>query len=117
MDTLAGEFLDPENPTSGICFQVTPRVVNAVDVLHGGAMATALELAAYLALLPTLREDENAVTHAFSASYLSAAETGATAVASGSLHRRGRRLAFVSYTLRVGYPLVAQAQVTKSILS
>jgi uncharacterized protein (TIGR00369 family) len=94
-----------------------PNSLNAVDALHGGVIATVLDVAAYLAVLPQLSAIEEAVTIAFSASYLAAAGADQALRATGSFIRRTRHLAFATAELRSeGQPL-ALATVTKAIRS
>ena len=93
-----------------------PNVLNAADALHGGVIATVLDLAAYLAVLPALSGDEEAVTHGFTASYLAVASPGESLRACGTVLRRSRRLAFLQSELRSDDALLAVATVTKSIV-
>jgi uncharacterized protein (TIGR00369 family) len=109
--------VDDRDPAAGIKFAQSAETLNAVDALHGGAIATVLDVAAYLALLPQLADDEEAVTHMVSLSYLARPEAGAQLKATGEVLRRGRRLAFVSAALRSGDRLLATASVTKSIFA
>lgn len=90
--------------------------LNGVGTLHAGAISMLLEVAAYLAVITHLEEDEQAVTHASSVCYLAAARAGEHLHASGTLLRRTRRLAFLSAELRGAQTLIATASVTKSIL-
>lgn len=92
------------------------QVENAAGALHGGVISSVLDLAAYLATLPHLRDDEEAVTHALNISYLAAAPPGAGLRADGALLRRGRRIAFARGELRADGQLVAVGNVTKSIV-
>lgn len=93
----------------------SPDVLNAVDTLHGGVIATVLEVAAYLAVVPHLSPEEEAVTIAFAASYIAGAPAGEQLRASGSLIRRTRGLAFLGAELRSDSGLLACANVTKAI--
>jgi uncharacterized protein (TIGR00369 family) len=90
-------------------------LLNAVDGLHGGVIATVLEVAAYLAVVPHLSTEEEAVTIAFAASYVAGAPSGEQLRASGTLIRRTRALAFVGAELRSDSGLLACANVTKAI--
>jgi uncharacterized protein (TIGR00369 family) len=114
---LGAEPADAEDPTSGINIEVTPDNVNAVNAFHGGAIATVLDVAAYLALLPELGENEEAITHALFVNYLSAGAIGDCPRATARVVRKGRRIAFVASELRAGERLIATAQVTKSVLA
>ncbi len=91
--------------------------LNAVDALHGGVVATVLDVAAYLAVLPQLTPAEEAVTIAFSASYLAAAGADEPLRATGGYIRRTRHLAFATAELRSEDRLLALATVTKAVRS
>jgi uncharacterized protein (TIGR00369 family) len=113
---LGAQAENPRDPTAGLSLVITEHALNAASVLHGGVIATMLDLAAYLTVLPTLGRSEQAVTHAFSASYLAAATPGERVVARGALLRRTRQLAFVSVSMTTADRLLAVASVTKSIV-
>jgi uncharacterized protein (TIGR00369 family) len=102
---LGASLVDGDGPAWLLGLTLTPNVLNAVDALHGGAIATVLEVAAYLAVLPHLEQDEEAITHGFSASYLAPVPSGSDLCAAGSLLRRTRRLAFLSAGLHSGWSL------------
>lgn len=97
--------------------RLTPSLnaLNAVDALHGGVIATVLDVAAYLAVAPQLSTGEEAVTIAFAASYLAAAQPDEQLLARGCFIRRTRQLAFASAELRGESTLLAIANVTKAI--
>lgn len=114
---LGVSAVNDHDPAAGIEFAQSPAALNAVDALHGGAIATVLDVAAYLALLPQLADEEEAVTHMVSLSYLARPEAGAQLQATGEVLRRGRRLAFVAAALNCGDRLLATASVTKSIFA
>jgi uncharacterized protein (TIGR00369 family) len=114
---LGVSAVDDRDPAAGIELAQTPKALNAVDALHGGAIATVLDVAAYLALLPQLADEEEAVTHMVSLSYLARPEAGAQLKATGEVLRRGRRLAFVTAALNSDDRLLATASVTKSIFA
>jgi uncharacterized protein (TIGR00369 family) len=107
--------VDPSDPRAGVSIPPTPNAMNAVDALHAGVISTVLEIAAYLALLPDLSDDEEAVSHGLSISYIGRADGDGPLIASGQVLRRTRRLAFVTAELRQDERVLAAAQVTKSI--
>lgn len=113
---LGAEFVDAETPAAGISLLVGKQSVNAIDYLHGGAISTVLDVAAYLSLIPELGDDEEAVTHNLFVTYLAAVKGSTELTATGTVIRRSRRLAFVSAELGDPPRLVATAQVTKSIV-
>jgi uncharacterized protein (TIGR00369 family) len=108
-------LLDETEPARGVGFTVTPNALNAAGWLHAGVIATVLEAAAYLAMIEALAPDEDAITHAFAASYLAAVGPGEQLQAGAELLRRGGHLAFVSAELRSRERLIAMASVTKSL--
>jgi uncharacterized protein (TIGR00369 family) len=104
-----------QDPRSGVSLTPAANVMNAVDLPHAGAMSTILEIAAYLALLPDLSPDEEAVSHALFASYVARAKGAAPLIARGQVVRRTGRLAFMTAEItQEGRPL-ATAHVTKTI--
>jgi uncharacterized protein (TIGR00369 family) len=113
---LQARLIDDDDPRAGTAVTVDEQGLNAVNSLHAGAIATLLEVTAYLALLPDLASDEEAATHAFSASYLRAGHRGDDLRCTATVTHRSRRLAFVSAQLSRDDDLLATATVTKSIL-
>ena len=114
---LGAEPIDQADPASGLRLEVGANALNAAGVVHGGTYATLLDLAAYLAVLPALEPDEQAVTHALSTSYLRGCPSGSTLFIRGELLRRMRRIAHTSARIsRADGDIVATASVTKSII-
>lgn len=107
--------IDPRDPRAGVSLVPTANVMNAVAVPHAGAVSTILEIAAYLALLPSLSPGEEAVSHALFVSYIARAEGATPLLARGQLVRRTRRLAFVTAELNQDGRVLATANVTKSV--
>jgi uncharacterized protein (TIGR00369 family) len=112
---LGASLLDRSDGYWSIGLTSGTNVLNAVDALHGGVIATVLDVAAYLAVVPHLSTDEEAITIAFSASYLAGARPNEQLHATGSLIRRTRTLAFATAELRGEGSLLALASVTKTI--
>ena len=113
---LGVALLDPAKPAQGICFSVEEVALNNAAVLHGGIVPALLDVACYLALLPELRDDENAVTHDVSASLIRAVPRGAQVQVRGSVVRRGRSIAFLRAEAIVDGTVVAAGQVTKTLI-
>jgi uncharacterized protein (TIGR00369 family) len=112
---LEARLLGEGDEAGTISVVVNEKSLNAVGALHGGAIATLLDVGAYLAVVPHLAPAEEAITHAFAASYLAPAQPGESLRACGRLLRRTGRLAFVVAELRSESVLLAAANVTKSI--
>ena len=112
---LKASLVDRVDGCWSIGLPPSDNVLNAVDALHGGVIATILDVAAYLATVPHLSAEEEAVTIAFAASYMAGAPSGEQLRASGSLIRRTRGLAFAAAELRCDSGLLAFATVTKAI--
>ena len=109
--------IDVTDATRGLELPPSSNALNAVGGWHAGALATALEVAAYLALVRDLAPNEEAITHAFTASYVAPIPPNATLEATGEVVRRGRSIAFVTSKLQADHLTVAIANVTKSIRS
>lgn len=114
---LGVQLADPADPGAGIAFPVVEPVLNDVGVLHGGVITALLDVASYLALLPSLAAQERAVTHDLSVSLVRSVPAGARVVVAGAVVRRGRRVAFLRAEARVDGDVVATAQVTKTLLT
>ena len=108
---------EPGRPESGITFRVTEAVVNNSRMLHGGLVATALDVAAAYAIFPTLQDEEVVLTSSLAISYLRPAPIGSELVARAMILRRGRDSAFLRSEVWLGDRLVATAQVVKSVVS
>ncbi|MEJ2869373.1 hotdog domain-containing protein [Actinomycetospora sp. OC33-EN08] len=117
-DALRVEFVDPTDPLAGVALEVAGVAMTPAATLHAAALAAALELAGYLAVLPTLTTAEHAVTHQISTQYLRAATAGQRVRVDAELARRTRSLAFVGVTARREHDgvVVAQGQITKSVV-
>lgn len=116
-DALGVELLDPADPLAGVAFDVAGIAVTPAATLHASALAAALELAGYLAVLPTLTVAEHAVTHQISTQYMRAARVGERVRVRGTLLRRGRALAFVTVVAEGAGGVVAHSQITKSVVA
>ncbi|WP_329240132.1 hypothetical protein OG417_39445 [Actinoallomurus sp. NBC_01490] len=114
--SLGARLLDPAAPAAGAWFVVDGLASNGRGALHAAALGTMLELAAYLALLPSLSVSEDAVTHAIATQLVAAAKDGDRVEVRGQVDRRTRRLAFLSVVATADDRTIARAQLTKSIL-
>jgi uncharacterized protein (TIGR00369 family) len=118
---LGAELVDSADPTAGVRFPVSGLAITPAGTLHAAALAAVVELAGYLAVLPTLESTEHAVTHAISTQYLRAARAGDWVYVVGTLTKRTRTLAFVSVAAVLEGAgqerLVAHSQLTKSIVA
>lgn len=113
---LGVELLDPHDPAAGIAFPVAEPAQNNVGVLHGGVVTALLDVASYLAVLPTLGEDEHAVTHALSVQLVRPVAAGRRVELRGAVVRRGRAVAFLQAEASSGGTVVATASVTKTVV-
>ncbi|MCA0143771.1 PaaI family thioesterase [Blastococcus sp. LR1] len=113
---LGVELRDEQDPASGIRFQVGTASENPAQLLHGGVVYALLDVASFLALMPTLGPGEHAVTHDVAASLLRPVSSGATVDIVGTVLRRGRAVAFLRAEATVDGVLVATGQVTKTVI-
>jgi acyl-coenzyme A thioesterase PaaI-like protein len=113
---IGAQLIDSGDPTAGAWFVVDGLAGNGVGGLHAAALGAVLEVAGYLALLPTLTIAEHAVTHAIATQFVAVAREGERVDVRGSVDRRTRRLAFLSVIAKAGDRTIARAQLTKSLL-
>jgi len=113
---LGIELVDPERPAAGVRLQVADEAVNNAGVLHGGILAALLDVASYLAVLPSLALGENAVTHDISTSLMRSVPADSRLEVAGTVVRRGRSLVFLRAEATLGEAVVAIGQVTKSVV-
>jgi uncharacterized protein (TIGR00369 family) len=113
---LGMQLRDAADPPAGIWFPVDQPAQNQVGVLHGGVIYTLMDVAAFLALLPSLSDEEHAVTHDLTVSLMRPVSAGARVDLTGTVLRRGRSVAFLRAEARVDGEVVAAAQVTKSVV-
>lgn len=110
-------LLDGSDPTAGVWFEVAGGIAdNGAGGVHASVLGSVLELSAYLALLPQLRPDEHAVTHAVATQLLGPARRGERVEARGVADPRTGRLGFVTAAADGPGGRIARAQVTKSIV-
>ncbi|CAB4692530.1 MAG: PaaI family thioesterase [Actinobacteria bacterium] len=110
------KLVDREQRYLGCTFVVTPAIEGREGQLNGGVLSVILDAVAYLALEPSLAENEDAVSHDLHISMLKAVMSGQTVHLKGDLVQRGRRVAFVNAEARADGRLVATARITKTII-
>jgi acyl-coenzyme A thioesterase PaaI-like protein len=94
---LEVRLLDASDPTAGVRFEVAGGIAdNGAGGVHASVLGAVLELASYLALLPQLRRDEHAVSHAVATQLLAAPRRGERVEARGAAEPRTGRLGFVT---------------------
>ena len=113
---LGMQLRDPADPSAGIWFPVDGPAQNQSGVLHGGVSYTLMDVAAFLALLPSLSDEEHAVPHAVTVSLIRPVAAGTRVDLTGTVLRRGRAVAFLRAEATVDGEVVAAAQVTKSVV-
>jgi uncharacterized protein (TIGR00369 family) len=109
--------VDPADPTRGLELTVDPKIANNSRMMHGGMVATALDVAAAYAIFPLLADDEVVLTNSLSISYLRPVPIGSSIWARAHVLRRGRATAFLRSEVGIGEKLVATAQVVKAIVT
>jgi uncharacterized protein (TIGR00369 family) len=108
---------DPDDPEAGLVLDVTPPLVNNSQMLHGGLVATCLDVAAAYAIFPILADNEVVLTNSLSISYLRPVPLASTVWARGRVLRRGRATAFLHSEVGIGEKIIATAQVVKAIVT
>lgn len=108
--------VDAGDPAAGVELDVRAVALNPSGVLHGAVAPLMMDVACYLAIMPTLEAGANAVTVSIASSLLAAVPADATVRARGRVERRGRGLAHLAATVHDGERLVATAQVVKALI-
>jgi len=108
---------DAREPEAGLVLDVTPALANNSGMLHGGLVATLLDVAAAYAIFPILADNEVVLTNSLSISYLRPVPVGSVVRARGEVLRRGQATAFLRSEVSIGDKTVATAQVVKSIVT
>ena len=111
---LGVHLLDPRDPARGLLLPVAAPSLNQAGLLHGGIVSALLDVAAFVALRPTLSDGQHAVTHAISVQLLRPVGPGAEVHFEGEVLQLGRQVAFLRAEARVEGAVVAVAQITKS---
>ena len=113
--SLVGVSLDSVEPGRAVVrLPVTEAVCNPVGTLHGGAIATLVDIAGTLALMTSDAESRPGVTTDLTVSYLSAAPLGDVVLAEARTLKAGRTLGFVEVAIRNAEgKLLAQGRMTK----
>jgi uncharacterized protein (TIGR00369 family) len=113
---LGARFEGWSEGVARVTLSVNQNSLNANDRVHGGTLYTLLDIAAYLALLPSLEQGQTAVTHNINASLFGALSGGAELVFDARIVHRGRTLAFIRAAAHAGDRPIAEATVCKSII-
>lgn len=85
--------------------------------VHGGVFYAMLDVAAYVALLPLMNDDQNAYTHDINVNLMKPVQYGKTVIFKGIIRKVGRSIAFCDSEAWCDGELVAIGRVTKSIVA
>lgn len=92
---------------------VGPCNANPAGSLHGGAIATLVDVAGTLAIMSADADGRPGVTSDLNVTYLAAGKPGAEVEAHATVLRVGRTLAMVTVDVRSSDKLIAQGRMTK----
>lgn len=104
-----------EAGTATVSIPVSDAVCNMVGTLHGGAIATLVDVAGTIAIMSQDRDGRPGVTTDLNTSYFSAGRPGETILAKATALKNGKTLAFVTVDLVEAESgrLLAQGRMTK----
>ena len=108
---------NPGDPSAGLLLDVTPPLVNNSQMLHGGLVATSMDVACAYAIFPQLADNEVVLTNSLSISYLRPAPLGTQLWIKAEVLRRGTATAFLRAEAGIGDKTIATAQVVKAIVT
>ena len=98
-DAFTSLHVDEITPTGALCtVEVTERLGNSYGSLHGGAIASLVDIAGTLALLG-VDKDKGGVTVELSTSFIAAAPVGSTVKVKAACLKMGRTLGFTQVDL------------------
>jgi acyl-coenzyme A thioesterase 13 len=109
------ELLAVEGGKARARLPVSEAVQNPLGALHGGAVATLVDVVGTLAIMSADRDQRPGVSTDLNVSWFSPAPGGATVLVEATVLKSGRTLAFVQVDLRRENDgvLVAQGRMTK----
>lgn len=109
------ELLEVEGGRARVRLPVSQAVQNAKGALHGGAVATLVDVVGTLAIMSADREHRPGVSTDLNVSWFSPALAGSNVLVEATVLKSGRTLAFVQVDLRreEDGALVAQGRMTK----
>jgi acyl-coenzyme A thioesterase 13 len=109
------ELLELEGGKARVRLPVSEAVQNAMGALHGGAVATLVDVVGTLAIMSADRDQRPGVSTDLNVSWFSPALGGSTVLVEATALKSGRTLAFVQVDLRRENDgvLVAQGRMTK----
>lgn len=108
---------DPNDPAAGLVLDITEPLVNNSRMLHGGLVATSLDVACAWAIFGDLADNEVVLTNSLAISYLRPAPLGSRLWIKAEVLRRGAATAFLRAEAGIDDKLVATAQVVKAIVT
>jgi len=101
---------------STIELEPSPNSANAINVVHGGIIYSVLDFTAFVAMLPMMKDTQNAVTHDIHVSLLKPGPIDQPIIFKGSVRKMGRNIAFCDSEAYCGDSLIGIGRVTKSII-
>lgn len=112
-----GLVLVERDSAGAVCrFTVNEYTANPFGALHGGILYAMMDVAAFLAVLPTLEAGENAVSHDVHVSVLRPV-TGSEVTLQARILKRGRGTIFIRVEARdAENRLAATGTVTKTVV-
>lgn len=99
-----------------IAFEPRPEMLTPWGTLNGGVVSSLVEVPAFLALLPSLREGELPVTNDIFVQHLRPLPGNRTYELTGTLLRRGKGMAWCDVVVHAEGKDVSLARITKTIL-
>lgn len=94
----------------------TEKTINTAGVIHGGIVYALLDLAAYIAILPLLHDNQNGVTHDIHVSVLRPAPVDSPLLFQAEIRKIGKRIVFCDSEAKYDDHLMATGRLTKSII-
>jgi uncharacterized protein (TIGR00369 family) len=113
---IGARLIDPEHPELGITLVAAEHLSGREGTMHGGVVPLVMDGAAYMALRPHLRDDEDAVSHDLHYSVMRPIAVGSTVLVHGRVVKKGSRVAFLEAEATVDGVLHVTARITKTVV-
>ena len=106
-----------EMTSSENAMNTSEKTMASIGRVHGGVIYAMLDVTAYIALLPLMEDNQNAVTHNISVNVMKPVPFGKKVIFKGIIRKVGSRIAFCDSEAYCDGELIATGRITKTIIS
>jgi uncharacterized protein (TIGR00369 family) len=110
------ELIEMRDGAARISFRVRPEMLTPWRTLNGGVISSLVEIPSFLALAPSLADDELPVTNDIFVQHMRPLPGDAAYQITGRVIRRGASMAWTEVEVAAGGRTVSLARITKTLL-